>query len=248
MRKCKIVATIGPASQSYASLEQLVKGGMNVARLNFSHGTHEDHRLEIEKIRQISQDMKLPIGILQDLQGPKLRLGIINEPVTLIHNEHVSLVNQGDLKKSGEKELPIDFPELFNHVESGDKILMDDGQIQLVVEKSDMGRIDTLVVRGGILTSHKGINLPGIVLDIPAFTKKDEDDLVFGLNLGVDAIAISFVRTVDDVIHVRQMIQGISYGIQPLLIAKLEKPEGVAHLEEIIEAADGVMVAREILE
>jgi pyruvate kinase len=244
MRKCKIVATIGPACQDFGSLEQLVKAGMNVARLNFSHGTHEDHRHVIEKIRKISQDMKLPIGILQDLQGPKLRLGIIDEPITLISNELVSLVNQDYLKNSLKKELPIDFPELFKHVVTGDKILIDDGQIQLVVQKSVKGRIDANVIRGGILTSHIGINLPGIFLDIPAVTKKDEVDLVFGLNLGVDAIAISFVRTVDDVLHVRELIKGISNGIQPLLIAKIEKPEALEHLEEIVEATDGVMVAR----
>jgi len=244
MRKCKIVATIGPASQDYSSLEQLVKAGMNVARLNFSHGTHDNHLSIIKNIRDLSQIMKIPIGILQDLQGPKLRIGILEKPINLQENEIVYLVPQNQYQRSEIKEIPIDFPDLFHHVTAGNKISLDDGQIQLEVLNCLEGRIVTKVTREGVLSSQKGINLPGIILDIPSITRKDEDDLVFGLNLGVDAVAISFVRTAEDVLHVRQIIQKLSKETQPLLIAKLEKPEALEHLGDILDVADGVMVAR----
>jgi pyruvate kinase len=244
MRKCKIVATIGPASQDYGSLEQMIKAGMNVVRLNFSHGTHEDHQAVFLKTREISKKLNLPVGILQDLQGPKLRIGILDTPVSLTKDELVHLVPQACYEDPGVKEIPIDFPELFHSVKQGYKILMNDGRIHLEVLSVMGERIDTKVIRGGNLSSQQGINLPGVHLDIPAITEKDENDLAFGLALGIDAVAISFVRTAWDVLHVRQIIKNHSKQQQPLLIAKLEKPEAIKHLVEIIDAADGVMVAR----
>ena len=244
MRKCKIVATIGPASQDYESLEQLIKAGMNVARLNFSHGTHDSHLSVIKNIRSLTQKMKLPLGILQDLQGPKLRIGILDNPITLLENDLVDLVQQDQFNYSDITQIPIDFPELFNCVNPGEIILMNDGQVHLEVQNLKEGRIRAKVILGGVLSSHKGINLPGVFLDIPSFTKKDENDLIFGLKHGVDAVAISFVRTADDVMHVRNVIQKLSNDLHPLVIAKLEKPEALEHLDAIIEAADGVMVAR----
>ena len=244
MRKCKIVATIGPASQDYTSLEQLIHAGMNVVRLNFSHGSHEDHKAIINKTRKISGKLGCPVGILQDLQGPKLRIGILNTPIILENSQNVTLVPQKSFVKENGKEIPMDFPELYQTVKKGDKILMNDGSIHLEVLSSSNEAITTLVMDGGRLSSQQGINLPGIALDIPAVTEKDETDLAFGLSMGVDAVAISFVRNAKDVIRVRQIIKKLSKNHNPLLIAKLEKPEALENLEEIIDVSDGVMVAR----
>ncbi|OGN72419.1 MAG: pyruvate kinase [Chloroflexi bacterium GWB2_49_20] len=244
MRKCKIVATIGPASQDYDSLEQLIRAGVNVVRLNFSHGTHENHQTVILRTREISKKLNIPIGILQDLQGPKLRIGILSAPLPLAKDELVRLVPQDNYENSSIKEIPIDFIELFSSVNQGNMILINDGAIHLEVLGVLSEWIEAKVIRGGNMSSQQGINLPGIKLDIPAFTKKDEIDLAFGLSLGIDAVAISFVRTAEDVLRVSQIIKNHSREKHPLLIAKLEKPEAMDHLVEIIEAADGVMVAR----
>jgi len=244
MRKCKIVATIGPASHDYNSLEELIRAGVNVIRLNFSHGTQEDHRAVILKTREISEKFCMPVGILQDLQGPKLRIGVLNTPLFLEKDQIVTLVSQRSYKKENVKEIPIDIPELYRSLKKGEMILMNDGNIHLEIQNSENGIITTRVIEGGHLFSQQGINLPGIALEIPAVTEKDEVDLAFGLSMGVDSVAISFVRTAKDVKSVRKIIQKISNNQQPLLIAKLEKPEALDNLEEIIEASDGVMVAR----
>ena len=243
MRKCKIVATIGPASQDYDSLEQLIHAGMNIVRLNFSHGSQGDHLAVIIKTRELSMKLGSPVGILQDLQGPKLRIGILNTPIFLEKDQIMKLVPQRYLKMNSQ-EIPIDIPELYQTIKKGDKVLMNDGNIYLEVLSSSDEAITTRVIDGGNLSSMQGINLPGIALDIPAVTEKDEDDLAFGLSMGVDAVAISFIRNAKDVIRVRQLIKKISKDQNPLLIAKLEKPEALKNLEEIIEVSDGVMVAR----
>jgi len=244
MRKCKIVATIGPASQDYTSLEKLIIAGMNVVRLNFSHGSQKEHQAVIINTRKISEKLGSPVGILQDLQGPKLRIGNLNSPIFLESSQYVTLVPQKYFMEENGKEIPVDIPELYLMVNVGDNILMNDGSIKLEVTKSSDKAITTKVKEGGHLSSQQGINLPGINLGIPAVTKKDEADLAFGLSMGVDAIAISFVRNAEDVIRVRQIIKKNSKNQNPLLIAKLEKPEALANLKEIIDVSDGVMVAR----
>lgn len=244
MRKCKIVATIGPACQDYNSLEHLVKAGVNVVRLNFSHGTQENHQSVIIKIKEISKKLCLPIGILQDLQGPKLRIGVLAKFIVLKKDELVTLKPQILYDQSSLTEIPLDILELYHSVDKGDKILLNDGKIHLEVQRSAGESITARVVEGGILSSHQGVSVPGVKLDIPAFTKKDESDLLLGLKMGVDAIAISFVRSAQDVELVRHRIEKISGTESPLLVAKLEKPEALDHLEEILEVSDGVMVAR----
>jgi len=244
MRKCKIVATIGPASNDYKSLEELIRAGVNVIRLNFSHGSQEDHRAVILKTREISKKLSIPVGILQDLQGPKLRIGVLESPIILEKDQIATLVSQGSYNKDNYKEIPIEIPELYRTLKVGDTILMNDGSIHLEVLNSENELITARVIDGGCLSSRQGINLPGIALDIPAVTEKDEADLAFGLTMGVDAVAISFVRKAQDVIKLRKFIEKISKNQSPLLIAKLEKPEALDNLEEIIEASDGVMVAR----
>lgn len=246
MRRAKIVATIGPASDSEEALESLVKVGMNVARLNFSHGTHEQHALRVAAIRAVSKRLGTPIGILQDLQGPKIRVGKLEAPIQLFGGEQVCLyAAQDELPKTDCQLLPVDFRELFESVQAGDRLLLDDGRLALEVVSAEGRVVHARVLIGGELSSHKGINLPGVKLRIAGFTDKDKADLAFGISQGVDAVAISFVRSADDVKAVRAAIEEFSEGKRlPLLIAKLEKPEAMNELEAILDVVDGVMVAR----
>jgi pyruvate kinase len=245
--KAKIVATIGPASQSEEVLEKLILAGMNVARLNFSHGTHEQHAQRITRIRQASEKLGIAVGILQDLQGPKIRVGELSEPIQLSEGEVITLYATGTTPpQDSSKAIPVDFRQLFDSVRTSDRLLLDDGRLTLeAVSVKDRNALTARVVIGGLLSSHKGINLPGVRLRIAGFTEKDEADLAFGISQGVDAVAISFVRTAEDVKKVHYAMERLSNGKRlPLLIAKLEKPEALDNLEEILAVVDGVMVAR----
>jgi len=246
-RKAKIVATIGPASQDEGTLENLIKVGMNVARMNFSHGTHEQHAERIVRIRKVAEKLGISVGILQDLQGPKIRIGALDEPIQLTEGEVVSLyATESTPPEGGGKKIPVDFRQLFDSVRTSDRLLLDDGRLALeVVSCKDRNALTAKVVVGGPLSSHKGINLPGVRLRISGFTEKDEADLAFGIAQEVDAVAISFVRTADDVKKVRYAMERFSKGGRmPMLIAKLEKPEAMDNLDEILDNVDGVMVAR----
>lgn len=246
MRKAKIVATIGPASDSEEALASLINAGMNVARLNFSHGTHEQHNLRVAKIREVSQRLGMPVGILQDLQGPKIRVGKLEAPLQLSVGEEICLYATNDAPpQNGQQLIPVDFRELFDSVQKGDKLLLDDGRLALQVISAEGRVVHAIVEVGGALSSHKGINLPGVKLRIAGFTEKDKADLAFGISQGVDAVAISFVRSANDVREVRAAIKEYSAGKhEPMLIAKLEKPEALEELDEILDVVDGVMVAR----
>lgn len=246
-RKAKIVATIGPASQSQATLEELINAGMNVARMNFSHGTHKEHAERIALIRNLSEKLGRAIGIIQDLQGPKIRVGALDEPVQLTEGELITLyVTDTEPPKTQGKLIPVDFRQLFDAVRTSDRLLLDDGRLTLeVASVLDRNALTAKVIIGGPLSSHKGINLPGVQLRISGFTAKDEADLEFGISQDIDAVAISFVRTADDVKKVRYAMEHFSKGKRlPLLIAKLEKPASIDNLEEILDNVDGVMVAR----
>ena len=246
-RKAKIVATIGPACQSEEFLEKMILAGMNVARMNFSHGTHEEHAERINRIRKASEKLGVCVGVLQDLQGPKIRVGELSEPVYLSEGEEVTLYATGTAPTgNGGKKIPVDFRELFDSVQPADRLLLDDGRLTLeVLSVNDHNALSAKVLVGGQLSSHKGINLPGVRLRIEGFTEKDEADLEFGISHSVDAVAISFVRTADDVMKVRDAMERFANGKRlPLLIAKLEKPEALENLDEILEVVDGVMVAR----
>ncbi|MBV6391918.1 MAG: Pyruvate kinase [Anaerolineales bacterium] len=246
MRNVKIVATIGPASDSDAALEALIQAGMNVARLNFSHGTHDQHRARVTRIREASKRLNVPVGILQDLQGPKIRVGKLDVPLQLSVNEEIVLYAAQDAPpKNGTQAIPVDFRELFDSVQKGDKLLLDDGRLALTVVSVNGRVVQAKVLVGGALSSHKGINLPGVKLRIAGFTDKDKADLAFGISQSVDAVAISFVRSVADVMTVREAISELSAGQrEPMLIAKLEKPEALDELYDILDVVDGVMVAR----
>ncbi len=245
-RKAKIVATIGPASSSEEMLEKLVLAGMNVARLNFSHGTHEAHAANIEKIRRISKRLRRSVGILQDLQGPKIRVGNLPAPIQLEIGEQVCFYTSGDKAPvTNEKAIPVDFRELFETVHDGDSMLLDDGRLTMRVLTVHPRSLEAVVVVGGSLTSHKGINLPGVRLRISGYTAKDKADLEFGVSQSVDAVAVSFVRTAEDVIEVRNEMERFAKGYPaPMLIAKLERPEAIDNIDAILAAVDGVMVAR----
>ncbi|MFO7584119.1 MAG: pyruvate kinase [Anaerolineales bacterium] len=246
-RRAKIVATIGPTSEEEETLEKLFKAGMNVARLNFSHGTHEDHAKRIQRIRQVAEKLEISAGIMLDMQGPKLRVGVLPQPLALSFDEPVRVYWQDDPLPVGEEQkIPVTFPELFESIRAGDRMLLDDGRLVLVVGSVKGRVIQARVVVGGVLSSNKGINLPGVRLRIPAFTEKDEADLAFGLQQGIEAIAISFVRSVQDIIQVRHAIKRLLPANQPrpLVIAKLERPEALDDLDDILDAVDGVMVAR----
>jgi pyruvate kinase len=243
-RRTKIIATIGPASESEQTLTKLIQAGMNVARLNFSHGSYPDHAACIERIRRLSHELSRPIAILQDLQGPKIRTGILaRESVQLIKGQTLTLTTQPVV---GDANLvSVDYPALSRSVKPGNRILLDDGQLELSVVHVRPDQVETRVVLGGELKAHKGVNLPGAQLDLPGFTQKDEEDLEFGLQQGVDGVAISFVRLPQDVITVREAIARLAPDrTWTPIIAKLERPEALDNLEDIILSADGVMVAR----
>ncbi|GAB4490533.1 MAG: pyruvate kinase [Anaerolineales bacterium] len=245
-RKAKIVATIGPASNSPEMLRAMLQAGMNVARLNFSHGTHEEHIARIRCLRETAAELGVPVGILQDLQGPKIRVGVLNPPLDLEPGERVTLFAEGsNPPENGTKYIPVAFVELFDSVAAGDRVLLDDGRLAVQVIETQKQFLIAEVRVGGRLSSNKGINLPGVRLNIPGFTEKDRADLAFGLEQNVDCVAISFVRTAQDVLDVRKAIEELDEGgARPLLIAKLEKPEALDNLNEILKVADGVMVAR----
>jgi pyruvate kinase len=246
-RKAKIIATIGPASQSEEVLEKLIRAGMNVARMNFSHGTQEQHAARIARIRRVAEKLDVTIGILQDLQGPKIRVGELREPVQLAEGEEVTLYVAGTTPpENDETKIPVDFRQLFDSVRPSDRLLLDDGRLTFeVLSVKDRNSLKAKVVVGGLLSSHKGINLPGVRLRIAGFTEKDEADLAFGISQDVDAVAVSFVRTADDVKKVRYAMERFSKSKRlPLLIAKIEKPEALENLDAILEVVEGVMVAR----
>jgi pyruvate kinase len=245
-RKAKIVATIGPGCQEKALLCEMIKAGIDVARLNFSHGTHEYLRDRINTIRQLSNELGKPVTILQDLQGPKLRVGELpKEGVHLVSGQTIILSSRNSSTEHGIVYIPMEVPNFEQSVQAGKRILLDDGQMELEVIEVKEDLIKASVVLGGNLYSHKGVNLPGTHLAIPGFTEKDAQDLAFGLYCGIDVVAISFVRCAQDIDVVRDAITKNDPGKKGLpIIAKIELPEAIDNLQGILDASDGVMVAR----
>ncbi|OGP68239.1 MAG: pyruvate kinase, partial [Deltaproteobacteria bacterium RBG_13_47_9] len=240
-RKTKIVCTIGPASESPQIIEALITAGMNVARLNFSHGTHEDHLRKIVTIRQIAERLKQPVAILQDLAGPKIRIGKVREGgVELRRGEEFLLTNRQVM--GDEKGASMTYPSLPREVKTGDRILLADGTIELQVLGSDGQDIECRVVVGGILTSHKGINFPTGTILAAAFTEKDHEDLLFGIQKGVDLIGLSYVKEAGDIEAVKRFLKKESADIP--VIAKIERKEALEKIDEILLASEGIMVAR----
>lgn len=241
-RKAKIVCTLGPASNSEAVLRDLMRLGMDVARLNFSHSTHEEHARMIERIREVADREGRTICILQDLQGPKIRTGRLKyrTPVALKSGSRVTITPR-DVAGTA-SVIATTFKTLAREVEPGARILLADGLIELRVRAIRGEDVECEVVNGGLLGEHKGINLPGTLVSVPALTEKDEKDVEFGIKHGVDMIAASFVRTAEDVRMAKRLIA--KHRSDAWVIAKLEKPQAIERLEEILDVADGVMVAR----
>lgn len=240
-RRVKIVATIGPATREEASLEKAIRSGMNVARLNFSHGTHEDHLQVIRSVRKLSERLKAPVTILQDLQGPKIRVGKFeNGSIELVEGQKVVITMKPVLGKPG--LIPSDFPELASSVQPGNKILIDDGLLELRVLQVRGDEVDCEVIYGGTLKDRKGMNCPGVTLAVECLTEKDLKDLEFGLANQVDYIALSFVRHAKDIRRLRELIDAKNPAIR--ICAKIEMVEAVENLEEIVRLSDAVMVAR----
>jgi pyruvate kinase len=237
-RSAKIVATLGPASSEPRMIEALFRAGVDVFRLNFSHGTHDDHRARFTAIRRVETATGRPIGILADLQGPKLRLGTFaGGPIELATGAlfHLDL----DRQAGDESRAPLPHPEIFEALRPGTELLLDDGRVRLQVETCGTGFADTRCLVGGTLSDRKGVNVPNAVLPLSAITEKDRADLSFALEHGADWIAFSFVQRPDDVAEGRKLVGGRA-GV----MVKLEKPSAIQHLAEIIEIADGLMVAR----
>ncbi len=244
MLRAKIVCTIGPASEDVVILRQLIEAGMTVARLNMSHGTHADHRRRIERIRQASDELCKPVAILADLQGPKLRTGIMQEGgVPLKKGETLILTTDEIIGAPG--RVPIQFKELPKLVKAGERILLDDGLLELEVIEANMTEIKTRVVVAGTLSNNKGMNLPDASLGIPALSSKDLADARFALEQNLDYIALSFVRTAEEVLGLKEFILANSpTGREVPVVSKIEKPEAVKNIDAIIAASDAIMVAR----
>ena len=240
-RRTKIVGTIGPASSAPEAIERLIRAGLDVARLNFSHGTHDAHREVVERIRRAEAAVGRPIAILQDLQGPKMRLGKVDGAVELAAGAEVRLSAENDFSGTAER-LPTSYARIAQDVAAGERILLNDGRVALEVVQVEAPDVRCVVKVGGAVSSNKGINFPGTSISVPSLTEKDQDDLAFGLSLGVDYVALSFVRSPHDVEQLRELMR--AHGRVVPVISKIEKPEAVQRLEHIIDASDGIMVAR----
>jgi pyruvate kinase len=237
-RRAKIVATLGPASSDPAMIRKLFLAGVDVFRLNFSHGTHEDHRARYDAIRALERETNHPIAILQDLQGPKIRLGTLKDgKVTLETGAKVRFVL--DKRSDDPAILPLPHPEVFKGMMPGHKILIDDGKVRLVAGGCGDDFVDATVVNGGVVSDRKGVNLPDTMLDLSPITDKDRADLAFGLELGVDWVAFSFVQRPSDLMEAHQLVGGRA-GV----LAKIEKPLALAQIDDIVRLADAIMVAR----
>ncbi len=244
MLRTKIVCTIGPASCSPEMLRALISSGMDVARLNFSHGDHEFHGENVSRIRRAAEEVGRPVAILMDLQGPKLRVGQMEgDGVPLPEGSEVTLTSRSVIGSAG--LIPVQYKQLPALVQAGDRILLDDGLLELAVLGTTDTEIRCRVVVGGLLQSNKGLNLPRAHTSIPAITEKDKKDLLFALEQGADWIALSFVRNANEVIALQEMVRrNNAFGRPAPVIAKIEKPEAMQNIDAIIAAADGIMVAR----
>ncbi|MCE5299422.1 MAG: pyruvate kinase [Spirochaetia bacterium] len=241
MRKTKIIATLGPASSEYGQILSLISAGVNVFRLNFSHGDYASFKKLIDNIKKARTKSGRAVAILQDLQGPKIRVCNFEGTVNVKRGDILKVKSHDSNVQSEDKEIAIDFPGLYKYVKPGQKILINDGLVQLRVNRVKGTDILCAVTAGGEITRRKGVNLPGVVLPVSAMTKKDRENLKFGLSQGVDIVSLSFVRSAQDIIELKKAIKGRH---RPLIIAKMEKPEALKYTSKILDECDGIMVAR----
>ena len=248
-RRTKVVATLGPASSSPDVIRQMITAGMTIARLNFSHGSYDDHAGRIRLLRAIAAELDTPLTILQDLQGPKIRIGQLPDSgLQLVAGESITLVPQPAIAEGSDQStaigrITIDYPHLAQEATPGTQILLDDGLLELVVDTIDGDRVHCRIIQGGLLKSRKGVNLPGLELALPSLTPKDRQDAAFGVSQGIDYMSLSFVRRAHDILELRDLLTQQGAGDTPI-VAKIEKPQAIANLVEILDHTDAVMVAR----
>lgn len=244
MKKTKIVATIGPSSDSIEVIKSLIIEGVNVFRLNFSHGTHEYHQSTITKIKEASNALGIRVGILQDICGPKIRIGALNEPFELKAGDRLNVLKESRIgRKNGEiYELSINQPQILSLLKEGEYIYLYDGMIKAKVIKCESNLVQTIIENDGVLSSNKGVNFPNTKLNIDVITQKDRADMLFGAQNGVDFVAISFVQNANDIINARAILK--EFNSTAKIFAKIEKFDAVENIDSIIEASDGIMVAR----
>ncbi len=241
MRKAKIICTVGPASSSREIIHKMIMSGMDVCRLNFSHGTYKEHQMVVKHIRDISQKYDMPVAILQDLKGLKIRVGaIMNSSVFLKKNSVLTLTTKAVMGDN--RHISISYPHLIKDIGVGERILMDDGLLQFTVLDKKKDELTARVIEGGVLKEKKGVNLPGTKISGAVFTEKDKEDLAFGLSLGVDYVAMSFVNSADNILEVKSWLKRHKADIP--VIAKIERPQALRNIDDIIEVSDGLMIAR----
>lgn len=241
MRKTKIICTIGPASESEERLRELMLAGMNVARFNFSHGSHEEHKAKFDRVIKISSELKLPVATLLDTKGPEIRLKDIEGGKTELVSGQKFILTTEEILGNNEK-VTITYKGLKDDINVGTTILIDDGLIEMVVDEINETDIICSVVNGGPISNHKGVNIPGAALSMPYISDVDRSDIMFGCDMDFDFLAASFVRCKEDILEVRKIIE--EHGSHMKIIAKIENMQGIRNLDEILEAADGIMVAR----
>ncbi|MEJ1196638.1 MULTISPECIES: pyruvate kinase [unclassified Streptomyces] len=242
MRRAKIVCTLGPATDTYDQIKDLVDAGMDIARFNFSHGTHAEHEERYRRVRKASDETGRSVGTLADLQGPKIRLGHFAEGPVLLERGDTFTITVEEGVHGDRHTCGTTYAGLAADVTPGERVLVDDGKVCLEVTEVDGPRVRTTVIEGGMVSDHKGLNLPGVAVSVPALSKKDEDDLRWALRNGFDVIALSFVRSGRDVLDVHRIMD--EEGRRLPVIAKVEKPQAVENIEDIVAAFDGIMVAR----
>ncbi|PJN41118.1 pyruvate kinase [Streptomyces sp. CB02959] len=242
MRRAKIVCTLGPATDSYEQIKALVDAGMDIARFNLSHGTYADHEARFDRVRKASEESHRSVGILADLQGPKIRLGRFREGPVLLERDDTFTITVEDGVEGDRHLCGTTYPGLAGDVTPGERILVDDGKVTLEVTAVEGPRVHTKVVEGGMVSDHKGFNLPGVAVSVPALSEKDQDDLRWALRYGADIIALSFVRSGRDIQDVHRIMREENRYLP--VIAKVEKPQAVDSIDDIVAAFDGIMVAR----
>ena len=242
IKKTKIVCTLGPASENEETLRELIKNGLNVCRLNFSHGSHEEHKGRMDLVKKLREELNMPTAILLDTKGPEIRTGKFDVPEVFLEEGQTFTITMKDV--IGDKErCTVSYKGLANDVKPGDTILIDDGLVGLTVKEVNNDDIVCEVQNSGIVKNHKGVNVPGVKVNLPAITEKDRSDIEFGIEQGIDFIAASFVRKVSDVLAIREILEE-NNAEHIKIISKIENQEGVESLDEIIEVSDGIMVAR----
>ena len=242
IKKTKIVCTLGPVSENEETLRELIKNGLNVCRLNFSHGSHEEHKGRMDLVKKLREELNMPTAILLDTKGPEIRTGKFDAPEVLLEEGQTFTITMKDVM--GNKEMcTVSYKGLANDVKTGDTILIDDGLVGLTVKEVNGDDIVCEVQNSGIVKNHKGVNVPGVKVNLPAITEKDRSDIEFGIEQGIDFIAASFVRKVSDVLAIREILEE-NNATHIKIISKIENQEGVDNLDEIIELSDGIMVAR----